>query len=339
MNDLAPSAAAIYSSLAPLGLTRAQAKRLLPEWWSSESERGPSGVAELALLLARRLSLDVAALMEGRISPRGSAVDIAYKHQSENNKRNLLAATHIASATATAVIAASHIKYAPLSSDPLRLHQQIKATGDGVVAFHALLDFCWRAGLPVIPLPNLPVGVRKMDGAALLIGNRPAIVISKKRSSRAWLSFILAHEIGHIALGHLKQGSSIIDVSLKEEATYASESSSDTQERDADAYALSLLGGERISQHIGGWSHWLSPVELAVQSREVGELLGIEPGHVILRYAFATKRWSESSSALRFLSEDMNAETVLAQSLSKHLDLNKVSDDIRDLIEKVTGIC
>lgn len=54
---------------------------------------------------------------------------------------------------------------------------------------------------------------------------------------------IVAHELGHIGCGHLEGDGSIIDVSLQEQATYEAESSSDSQEREADKYALNLLGG------------------------------------------------------------------------------------------------
>src|SRR5690606_17566942 len=115
----------------------------------------------------------------------------------------------------------------------------------------------------------------------LFVGDRPVIVIAKKKSSRAWLSFILAHEIGHIVLGHVSAGSSIVDISLQEASTYAAESAQDAQEADADAFALDLMGGQAVANVIAAWRDDLSPVELAVQARQAGQQLGIEAGHLI----------------------------------------------------------
>jgi hypothetical protein len=205
------------------------------------------------------------------------------------------------------------------------------------LGFDALLALCWDHGIPVIPLPNLPVGVRKMDGAALQIGERPVIVIAKKKSSRAWLSFILAHEIGHVALGHLKPGSTIVDVSLQEGATYATDDQNDVQEAEADTFALEAMGGVDVESEVGRWAAQLAPVELAVKARSAAKVYRIEPGHFILRHAFINRRWPDAVTALRFLSEDLNPEAALLGQFERHLDMSAVSDDMQNLITQITG--
>jgi len=197
--------------------------------------------------------------------------------------------------------------YHPLPSNVADLQRQARLLQNGLLGFDGLLAMCWDHGIPVVPLPNLPVGVRKMDGAALQIGDRPVIVLAKKKSSRAWLSFILAHEMGHIARGHLRPGSSIVDISLQETAEYSAESSGDVEETEADTFALETLGGQRVEREIANWPADSAPVELAVKARMAASTLKIEAGHFILRHAFNTKRWPEAVMALRFLREDLNA--------------------------------
>ena len=328
----------IYESLKALNLTRAQVRKLLPDWWHPDAEKHADGIAELCVLIARRLSLDVQSLMNGEIRHRSFTTAVAYKHSADATLQSLQASTSIATSLAHAVVASMAIPYSGIGALPEVFAAMAREAGDGVVGLSSLVETCWSVGVPVIPIPNLPVGIRKMDGAVIRVGDRPAIIISKKKSSRAWLAFIVAHEIGHIGCGHLEREGSIIDVSLQEQATYETESSSDTEEREADGYALELLGGAGVGLEIEGWPEWASPVDLAVRAREKAHELGVESGHLILRYAFQTKRWPDSMAALRFLSEDADAEALMKSILSRNLNLDLVADDIRDLVCKITGI-
>lgn len=328
----------IYEGLKGLGLTRAQVRKILPDWWPPEAEKHPDGVAELCLLIGRRLSLDVRALMNGEIRQNASSLAVAYKHRADATPQSLRASTCIATSLAQAVVAAMPQPYTRIVGRPEEFAARAKEIGRGIVSLASLIDTCWAMGVPVIPLPNLPVGIRKMDGAVIRVGDRPAIIVSKKKSSRAWLAFIVAHEIGHIGCGHLDRDGSIIDVSLQEQATYEAESSSDAQEREADTFALSIFGGQAVEREISRWSEWSSPVELAVRARENAPILGVESGHLVLRFAFRTKRWPDAMNALRFLSEDADAEPLMKSSLSRNLDFDLVAEDIRDLVCQVTGI-
>jgi hypothetical protein len=328
----------IYDQLKEIGLTRAQVRKLLPDWWSPEAEKYPDGIAEFCVLISRRLSLDLVSLMNGVLGINRSASVVAYKHRADATLQSLQASTCIATSLAQAVIAAMPQPYIPMSPSPTDFAALSKKNGNGLVSLSSLIDSCWSIGIPIIPIPNLPVGIRKMDGAVIKVGSRPAIIMSKKKSSRAWLSFILAHEIGHIGCGHLGDEGSIIDVSLQEQATYESESSADLQEREADAFALSLLGGTAVDGAISGWPTWCSPVDIAVRAKESAPSLGVESGHLVLRYAFKTKRWPDAMSALAFLSEDSGAELVMKSALKQNLNLDLVAEDLKDLVCQVTAI-
>jgi hypothetical protein len=332
------TATQLYKTVAKLGLTRAQVRRLLPGWWSADLEQQPDSAAELAMHLSRRLSVDLRSLIRGEVVPKGAVAKLAFKHRANINPATLSASTFIASSLAQAVLSALRMDYRPLPSDPKGLRARAQEiTPDQPFGFASLVNMSWAHGIPIIPLPNLPVGVRKMDGAALQVGNRPVIVLAKKKSSRAWLSFILAHEMGHVALGHLQPGSSIIDISLQETSTYLTESASDTQEGEADDFALAAMGGVDVAAEIKRWSAADTPVELAVNARRAAARLHVEAGHFILRHAFASRRWPEAMTALRFLSEDFNPESTLVAQLKESLDLDLVSDDLQDMVASVTG--
>jgi hypothetical protein len=337
MTAITSNADALYKAVKGLGLTRAQARRLLPSWWSPEIEKQPDGIAELAMHLGRRLSLDVGALLSGQLRPNGAVTNIAFKHRAGTDASSLAASSFIAASLAHTILAAMGSKYCGLPSTADELRTAIRKAGSGNVSFGALVDLCWLRGIPVIPLPNLPVGIRKMDGAALQDDGRPAIVIAKRKSSRAWLSFIVAHEIAHIALGHLKPGSSIVDVSLRDMATYATESDQDRQEAEADKFALEILGGREADATLTTWSSRMSAVEIAASARGAGQKLGVEPGHLVLRFAFKTRHWAECITALGFLTEDLDAEEELIRKLRSHIDMDLVAEDLQDMVMQITG--
>lgn len=328
----------LYANLKAFGLTRAQVRKLLPQWWSPEAEASPDGYAELCGLISRRLSLDFGHLLKGNVVLKSNAIGLAYKHSAAATPQSLQGATSIAISLAEAVNAAMGDRLAELPGSAKQLARRIREANNDIVSLEGLIRICWGSGIPVVPMPNLPVGVRKMDGAVISTAQRPVIIISKKRSSRAWLAFILAHELGHIGCGHLLKSGSIIDVSLKEQTTFEAESSTDKQEREADRYALDLLGGEAADNVVAGWPSWISPVEIAVRAREVHRDIHVETGHLILRYAFQSKRWSECTTAMNFLSEDTNAEALMLSAIAEHLDLDLIADDLKDLVLQVTGM-
>ena len=328
----------IYKTLSQVGLKKNHVRTLLPDWWDDTIALSDTGAWEFVMLISRRLSIDAKSLASGSIVPIGSVSNIAYKHRSAVSDDNYRAGTMIAAALAESVTAAMHNDFTLTQFDPEFIRSSIRGQNNGVVDFDGLVTFCWNHGIPIIPLPNLPVGVRRMDGAVFKVNNRPAIIISRKNDSKAWLSFILAHEIGHYCLGHLQEGSSIIDVDLKREATFKSDSSSDQQERDADRFALSLLSGDEAGMLLQNWGKRITGVELAVNAKRDAYKVGASTGHLVLRYAFLTSRWTEAITALRFLDEDFDAQNSLTLELSTRISLKNIAEDLRDLVISVTGI-
>lgn len=328
----------IYRTLSQIGLKKNHIRALLPEWWDDSVASSETGAWEFVTLLSRRLSIDAKSLASGSIVPIGSVSNVAYKHRSSMSDDNYIAGTMIASALADAVTAAMDREFTLTHLDPNSIRLIIQAQNNGIVDFDGLVAFCWDHGIPVIPLPNLPIGIRRMDGAVFKVNNRPAIIISRKNDSKAWLSFILAHEVGHYCLGHLAEGSSIIDVDLKREATYQSDASSDQQEREADKFALNLLSGDEAELALQNWGQRITGVELAFNAKRDAKSIGTSAGHLALRYAFITSRWMEAQTALKFLDEDFDAQNSLTQELSKRISLKNIAEDLSGLVVSVTGI-
>ena len=311
---------------------------LLPDWWEDKAADSIDGAWELVIHLARRLSLDAAALSKGIILPTGAVSNISFKRNAAISTEAITASSLLASSLSYAILSATNTKYLKPSANSMDVHQSIRDAGNGTADFDGLLSYCWNSGIPVIPLANLPVGLRKMDGAALRVGDRPVIVIARKNDSKSWLSFILAHELGHIALGHLQKNSSIIDVSLQKESTFASDKPADKMEKDADSFALDILGGPLANSAQSAWNERDAATKLAVNAREASGRIGCSAGHLILRYAFRTRRWPEAISALKFLREDFDAQQAVVEKMSNFIHFDDLAEDMQDLISKVTGM-
>lgn len=328
----------LYQTLAGIGLKKSQVRALLPNWWEDQIASTESGTWEFAMMVARRLSLDATSLAAGNIAPVGSVRQTAFKHRANIDSAQYRAGAMIAAALAESVIAAMTAPFRAPSRDANTMRQEILDGGNDRIDFETLLSYCWNHGIPVIPLPHLPIGIRKMDGAIFRLNDRPAIIISRRNDSKAWLSFILAHELGHYCLGHLEEDSSIIDVDLKNSTTTNAEENNDGEELQADAFALDLLGGERAEQAISNWNPRAAGVEIAVLARRFSEPIRVSAGHLVLRHAYRSKRWAESQIALNFLHEDFDAQDHLVATLAEHLDLSQLGADLQDLVTSVTGV-
>lgn len=310
---------------------------MLPSWWDDQIASAPDGMWELVLGIAKSLSLDAVALSKGELFPKGAVANISYKRNALVNPQDFQASTLIASSISNAIISSIKVPYQALPKNVWELNEEIRAIGKGSIDFDALLNYCWRKGVPVISLSNLPFGLKKMDGAALKVGDRPVIILAKKNNSKSWLSFILAHELGHIALGHLENNSSIVDIALQQESTFDSDNTGDSMELEADKFALNILGGPLAQETQERWGDFDSAITLATNARAAANLLGCSAGHLILRYAFRTKRWPEAASALKFLREDFDAQKEIVKFMASGIAFDDLSNDVQDLIFRITG--
>jgi Zn-dependent peptidase ImmA (M78 family) len=78
-----------------------------------------------------------------------------------------------------------------------------------------------------------------MSAMTVEVGTRSAILLGKDSLYPAHVAFYLAHEVGHIALGHIQPGSMVIDL----DRTDLADPAVDAEEAAADAFALELLTG------------------------------------------------------------------------------------------------
>ena len=103
-----------------------------------------------------------------------------------------------------------------------------------------------------------------------------------------------AHELAHIALGHIDDEGVLIDESVKHNVQ-------DKEETDANAFAVELLTGNAESRfHTSG--SWPNAHQLAEAAVSIAKESRIDPGHIVLNYAHTMGKtfWPVANAALGF---------------------------------------
>ena len=221
----------VYGRLGSIGFPRKYLREVvLPDWWDDQIAHNPAGYAEV-LLLSKNLGLDLASLQNEAV-PVGlrNLGPCKFKKTVSTQDSDLSIARTIATRVAQLSSLATRTPSIPLLQSASQIRTLILKAGAPWVGLSHLVDYCWAAGVPVLHLSVFPAGSRKMDGLAWVENKRRAIVISKNIRYSAWLSFILAHEVGHIAEGHVIPGGALVDEEVDRTAD-------DEEERAANEFA------------------------------------------------------------------------------------------------------
>lgn len=327
-----PAERALRKEFKAVGLKAAEVMGVLPAWWE-DAIAHPSGVVELRGFVAKRFGLEISP--EGKLRQR--PLPQACFKTAKNTDITSIAPARAMTAAIAKIVASVTIPAwtGTFPRSAIELRASILETKDRPwVGLEGLLHACWSSGVPVIYLPELPVAGPKMDGLVTFGDGRPAIIITKKCSAPAWMLFILAHEMGHLALGHLEmtEGRTLVDESVSED-----DGSPDDQEREANAYALSLLTG-------GNGRNFRLPKmgtrALAHSAKEAGTRNHIDPGHLILNAARNTpmpngKQWPLANEALKSIDQNVPAREMTRAALKKNVNDEFLSDDNFEFLERL----
>ena len=100
----------------------------------------------------------------------------------------------------------------PLEGHSALQLRQFILNGNAFVELRDLLALSISVGIPVIHPRVLPWGRKRMAAMAVRIGLRSAVLLARDYIYPAHSAFYLAHELGHIALGHIDADGSIVDL-------------------------------------------------------------------------------------------------------------------------------
>jgi hypothetical protein len=185
----------------------------------------------------------------------------------------------------------------------LRRHPQVD--------LDSLLEFAWEAGVPVIQIEHVQVGAKRFDGMAAYVEGRPVVVLASGRDGPPWLAFHLAHELGHILLGHVRpESAAVVDGSL------SSKTGTSRHEREADRFACEVLAG---SEQPSIADLRVDAARLAAIAAGAGPRQGVDPGVFVLIYAKSNDRWPVAQLALKYLGLQAGGRAKVAGYLARYL--------------------
>jgi hypothetical protein len=159
----------------------------------------------------------------------------------------------------------------------------------------ALVGTCWAIGIPVICLRVFPLDTKSMHAMVVSHEGRSAVLLARDATYPSPVAFTLAHELGHIMLGHLQNSPALID--LDDPLTAQDQ---DAQEEEADRFALMLLTGSESPEITTNVDRFNAPT-LADAVLKAAPQYRVEPGTLALCLAHARRAWPVAFSALRFI--------------------------------------
>ncbi len=213
-------------------------------------------------------------------------------------------------------------------SDPGELRRQILSGENDQLTLRVLLVWAWGAGILVIPM----VGPSGFSAAAWNVAGRPVIVLKESRDMIAYWMFALAHELAHLALGHLVD-TGVVELTASREADRT-----DPQEHDANIYALDLLlpgratliGEIRKRSEADGPRLFKGAVEqVAAKAKLNPAILGVVASYELTDIARPRDRWGSTENIGK---PEGSGRKIAEEAFSANVSLEKLTDLDRALV-------
>jgi len=303
----------LYSRLKEVGFDAKFVKgRVLPDWWDDSLASVPANRAIAEAAIAKMLRFPIQDLEDPTKKLRLPAVGkVRLKKRAKTTLPDLRPSILIAEQAARAVVeTAQALPHFENDLDAAALRREI-LEGLPFVNLEALLQAAWGKGIVVLHLSQLPAASKKFSGVSLFRGDTPVIVLASGTDSPPWLAFHLAHELGHIAHGHVKPG----DTPLAHGEI--GNSDHDPEELEANEFACYVLTGEKQPRFAS--SYGLTGSKLAFAARDYGRKNKIDPGAVALFYGRTAERLPAAQVALRHLGVDRGGHATIWRFLQEHL--------------------
>ncbi len=304
-----------------------------PGWWDDDALDSPSAVTELRFAVSRNLGLDPRFFFDSEDSPRFIWRDeVHFKHLRTESDHEKAALSSFGMSIGRICLTCTPGGGSVRSITAFDLRNSI-LVNQPFVRLVDLLGFCWAVGIPVVHLRVFPLSAKRMAAMTVRIGDRYAILLSKDADYPAWIAFYLAHELGHIALGHLSENTAVVDM----EAHDGQGSANDNEECDADRFALELLTGHSEPAILPATEKY-SAASLARSSVSAARDLKIEPGTLALCFGHATGNWPIVNASLRSIySQSKPVWKEVNKIALKQLDFESVPSDAESFLLAVLG--
>lgn len=316
-------------SLRQAGISNAAIAAAWPDWWSEAAAQSASANAELRFTLARRLGLSPSSLLE-------EEPVFLWRDEAKYKSLNSAIGNDEAALTSFGLIVGKLALSATRSSDiPDLAASSIRAailSSHEYVDLRALLLLSWSLGIPVVHLKVFPLDSKNMHAMTVGIDGRFAILLAQNSPFSARHAFTLAHELGHIFLGHFAAKSAIVDMTDP-----VIEQSTDDEELAANRFALELLTGHPEFEAQATLENYNS-AQLASAAMATGPSERIEPGMLALSLGHTTKRWMQTTAALKQITTAQAPAPQMNSIAELEMDWVNLSIDSEGYLRRVLGL-
>ena len=331
-NNVPLSAKHPYEMLKNEGYSKSLVEKFLPDWWDDSLLKTSAGVFQFANILQQKLGLSVNFSPSGEFLVTSNNEQCRFKRRRDTDISELSMSANLGRALGRVAIHCAKNPYTPLPSSASELRASALELSDkGYVNFDSLLRFCWQSGIPVLFLDFLPTKAKRMAGMVTRIDDRPVILLGYKNEQHAKQLFVLAHELGHLQRGHIKSNETLIDddlESITEKISGDGKNRQDAEEREADEFALKLIRGDlkTVTDNLGRPT---SPAVLVANAIKISKSIHVDPGHIILSFAYQSNDWITANKALAFIPNVNDALALLKSQFLANADLEKLSAENR----------
>jgi hypothetical protein len=259
-----------------------------------------------------------------------------FKHLAEESDVELAGITSFGRSVAAALLNATPSSEQGLVGRTVSdLRQVVLGQARPFVELVDLLALAWGVGIPIAHLRVFPWTRKRMSAMSVGVGQNAAVLLAKDSDFPAVISFYIAHEIGHVALGHVADDQLLVDLEDDEPTLDVS----DEEEETADAFALELLtGNPRPVVLLDENSARPSGRELARIAGQASAELGIEPGVLAQCYGFTTGDWRTATAALKIIYDGGRPVwEVVNRTAVSQLDLESLPADAADFLQAILG--
>jgi len=326
----------LYERLEAFGIPRAYARAIaLPPGWRDSETKNPAVYSQALGLLARNLNLSLRSLQNDNAPLEWQDCGTTrFKRNRALSDDDLMMAKCLAVRAAQVASQAVHTPSMEIPETGAAIRETILSNGRPYVSFDALLDYCWDCGIPVLHASHFPKGAYKPDALTGSFHGRPAIVMMKRHKYPAWLLFILAHELGHIAKKHLMQDSVLVDEKIDRK-------DSEDMEAEANTFAVELLTGKPDIRYQAPYN--LTAEQLVSAALSTSKRDGVDPGFVALNYADARRfvaeeakgHYAVGNKALHEIEPDANPVAAIHARMCERLDWEELGRDNRNFLRRI----
>jgi hypothetical protein len=315
--------------LVPVGFKRSYLEdTILPSWWEESVLSSRNGFLETLGIIHQRTGLSLEALVHGRVPAFSCAGGVRFKRTKGLAESEIRGAHTLARQVAETVAEFYRKDHVPTYPTAEQIHLSLKASGTSPwVELEDVLTFCGDVGIPVLFVDHFPAGFKKPDGLAIRSKTgRPVIVLCRRSSRPAWMLFTLAHELGHIVLGHVPKGGVWVDGDITAE-------SEEKEERDANVFAsIVLTGHDDLGLHSSGK---MNACSLACAAKEFARKYRVSPGVACLNWGRNTGHWQEANGAVKILEGNKDAIEIVRRLGTRGLDSGSLPPDVAEWLAKM----